>query len=136
MEMILGIITVAVILYIIFKPKNNATTNGQNTNVNGQTVNTLNNQNLQNSQNNQEIPVAPVTPDPEPIVLSFDDTGSSKQNVTADNNADVSKQNENSDIAPIPPKNETFERLSFCPYCGKKLDGEFAFCPYCGKDLK
>jgi hypothetical protein len=25
--------------------------------------------------------------------------------------------------------------ISFCPYCGKKLDNEYSFCPYCGQNL-
>lgn len=28
------------------------------------------------------------------------------------------------------------EKNLFCPYCGKKLSGEYAFCPYCGKNLQ
>lgn len=24
---------------------------------------------------------------------------------------------------------------SFCPYCGKELDGAYSFCPKCGKDI-
>ena len=135
METILGIIVVAVILYIIFKPKNNETTNGQNTNINSRTVNMMNNQNLQNSQNDQEIPVAPA-PDPEPIVLSFDDTENSNSNEAIDDGVGVSKPNQSADVAPSPQKNETLGSLNFCPYCGKKLDGNFAFCPYCGKDMK
>ena len=23
----------------------------------------------------------------------------------------------------------------FCPFCGKKVEGEFDFCPHCGKDI-
>lgn len=26
-------------------------------------------------------------------------------------------------------------KLSFCPYCGEKLNNTFKFCPYCGEEL-
>lgn len=29
----------------------------------------------------------------------------------------------------------SFTTSSFCPYCGKGVDGDFEYCPKCGKRL-
>ncbi len=27
------------------------------------------------------------------------------------------------------------DKREFCPYCGKKMDGDYPYCPYCGREL-
>ena len=118
--MIWGILVVLLILFIVFKGKNNSTQNAQGTNSNHQKGGVPTYQNMKNSQNNQE---APVAPDPDPIVLSFEDRDSSKQNAGTEATT-LHKENENN------------VGFGFCPYCGEKVNGEFAYCPNWGKNLK